>query len=106
MIKGGAGIYTYHPGIITNHNTIEYTRESNGMRSLLHIAAENNNWEIFSHLFDLKKSDEKIRLDYDNHASSANCQSFLVHLAKADQLHLLQKLFEEGGVHPRVINHM
>ena len=36
-----------------------------------------------------------IPLDYDNHASSANCQSFLVHLAKAGQLELLQKLLEK-----------
>ena len=102
---------------------IIHTRESNGMRSTFHIAAENNNWELLSQLLDsaddidvnpmhpgfkilldydnnnwellshlLDSVDEKnvkcqmIPLDYDNHASSADCQSFLVHLAKAGQL--------------------
>ena len=31
---------------------IIHTRESNGMRSTFHIAAENNNWELLSQLLD------------------------------------------------------
>ena len=34
-----------------------------------------------------------LELDNRNHAASVSFQSFIVHLAKADQLHLLQKLF-------------
>ena len=49
---------------------------------------------------------DKISLDYDNHASSTNCQSFLVHLAKADQLHLPQKVLEKIKILPWGINHM
>ena len=77
------------------------------MRRLIHIAAENSNWEILSHLLD-----KKARLNpyEDCHTTSASCQSILVNLAKANQLQLLEKLLQEShegqfGIHHMVINH-
>ena len=68
------------------------TRESNGMRSVIHIAAENSNWEILSLLLD-----EGAYLDEDCHGASASCQSILVNLAKANQLQLLERLLETSS---------
>ena len=85
-------------------------KESNGMQSLLHIAAENENWDIFSHLLETVDPEKDARsylyLDYDNHAASANCQSFLVHMAEVDMLHLLEKVFNKTNVGFSSIQHM
>ena len=44
------------------------------------------------------EKDIDLELDNRNHAASVSFQSFIVHLAKADQLHLLQKLFNQMKV--------
>ena len=85
------------------------TRGSNGMRELIHIAAENSNWEILSRLLD---SQEKLNADLnskfneDCHGASASCQSILVNLAKANQLQLLERLLEASGVSQYGIHHL
>ena len=78
-----------------------HTKESNRMRSLIHIAAENSNWEILSLLLD-----KRAHLVRDCHGASASCQSILVNLAKANQLQLLERLLETSSVRPYGVRHM
>ena len=73
------------------------------MRSLIHIAAENSNWEILSHLLDNKAG---LIADEDCHGASASCQSILVNLAKANQLQLLERLLQTSYVVQEGIQHM
>ena len=79
------------------------TAESNGMRQLIHIAAENSNWEILSHLLD---NYAKLGAIEDCHGASASCQSILVTLAKANQLQLLDSLLETAILQPGCVRHM
>ena len=78
-------------------------REKNGMRSLIQIAAENNNWEVLSHLLD---AGARLEADVDCHGASASCQSILVTLAKANQLQLLDNLLETAVLQPGGVRHM
>merc|ERR1711997_686481 len=73
------------------------------MRRLIHISAENSNWEILSHLLD---KGAQLFADQDCHGASASCQSILVNLAKANQLQLLERLLKTSSVHPVGIHHM
>ena len=82
-------------------------KESNGMRSLIHIAAENSNWDILSNLLD---KEAQLNDFEDCHTGSASCQSILVKLAKANQLQLLERLLQTSeasqyGVRHMVLNH-
>ena len=79
------------------------TRESNGMRSLIHIAAENHNWEILSILLD---KGAKLFAFEDCHGASASCQSILVNLAKANQLQLLEMLLKSSSITHKGTCHM
>ena len=94
-----------------NAGASENTRESNGIRTLFHIAAENENWEVFTHLLDsvdpMERPEEVIRYrDYDSHAASPNCQSLLVHMEKSGQLHLLHRMSKKIEVDLDTIQHM